>query len=116
GRGSAFRVHLPLPACDAPDVAGTEARPAGASTAADTRSLDLLLVEDDATVARVVGDLLRMQGHFVVHATQGLAALAELANRRFDLAFVDLDLPGLDGLSLAALIHSQGHALPLVAL
>jgi len=51
-----------------------------------------------------------------VHAAQGLAALTELSTSRFDLAFLDLDLPGIDGFELARIIRGQGHALVLIAL
>jgi CheY-like chemotaxis protein len=76
----------------------------------------VLLIEDDATVAAVVAGLLEAHGHGAVHVPHGLAALAELTLQRFDLAFVDLDLPGVGGLELAAMIRAQGHALPLCAL
>jgi CheY-like chemotaxis protein len=59
---------------------------------------------------------LRTLGHEVVHAPQALAALTVTQQTRFDLAFVDLDLPGLDGFELARLLHSQHADLPLVAL
>jgi CheY-like chemotaxis protein len=74
------------------------------------------VVEDDPTVAEVVVGLLAALGHEAVHAPQGLAALSELSVGRFDLALLDLDLPGLDGFELARLIRSQGHCLPLLAL
>ena len=47
---------------------------------------------------------------------QGLAALTELQTGHFDLAFVDLDLPGIDGFELARLLRAQGHRMPLIAL
>ncbi len=76
----------------------------------------ILVVEDDATVAEVIIGLLDSLGHEAVHAAQGLAALSELAASRFDLALLDLDLPGLDGFELARIIRGQGHALVLIAL
>ena len=78
--------------------------------------MQLLLVEDDAVVAEVVCGLLARLGHRVVHAPHGLAALAELELARFDLALLDLDLPGIDGLALARLIRGKGLVLPLLAL
>ena len=75
----------------------------------------LLLVEDDAIVADVVCALLRRAGHDVVHAPHGLAALAELDAGAFDLALVDLDLPGIDGIALASLVRARWPT-PLVAL
>lgn len=110
GIGTTFIVRLPLPEAETITPAATIDVPA---TASQRR---ILLVEDDATIAAVVRGLLEAQGHAVAHAAQGLAALAELTRERFDLAFLDLDLPGLDGFELARLIRAQGHVLPLVAL
>src|SRR3546814_16342994 len=88
GQGTRFSVALPLPAAQAP-----VATPARSATGGGTITgpLQLLLVEDDPTVAEVVTGLLRAQGHAVVHAAPGLAALSETAARRFDLAPPDLE-------------------------
>ena len=72
-------------------------------------------MEDDPIVAEVITGLLRGQGHRVVHAGHGLAALAESSVSRFDAALLDLDLPGLDGLSLARQLRLQGFSQPLIA-
>ncbi len=112
GHGTTFRVSLPLPICAAP----TTTRAKDDSMLAATPARRLLLVEDDATVAAVVAGLLHAQGHTVHHAPHGLAALAELARQSYDLAFVDLDLPGVSGLDLARLIVAQVGAPVLVAL
>lgn len=55
------------------------------------------------------------RGHQVVHALHGLAALGEVAAWSFDIGLLDLDLPALDGLALAAQLRGQGHHFPLVA-
>ena len=109
GEGAAFSVELPLAVVQPAAPAAT--RPASATT----RRLDLLLVEDDPTVAEVIASLLRAQGHRVAHAPHGLAALADVAVARFDLALLDLDLPGMDGLALARQLRLQGFAPPLIA-
>src|SRR5690606_15645304 len=111
GQGTRFSVVLPLPAAQAP--AATPAR--GPTGGRATGPLQLLLVEDDPTVAEVVTGLLRTQGHEVVHAAHGLAALSEAAARSFDLALLDLDLPGLDGFALARQLRSTGFSAPLLA-
>lgn len=112
GRGAEFLVELPLAAAELP-AAGAVAR---AVADQPGQALQLLLVEDDAVVAEVVCGLLARLGHRVVHAPHGLAALAELDVARFDLALLDLDLPGIDGLALARLIRGKGLALPMLAL
>ncbi|WP_160171910.1 ATP-binding protein [Arenimonas donghaensis] len=109
GRGACFRVALPLPASG--PVAATASPPVLL-----VPGRRVLLVEDDPVVAAVVQDLLRQQGHAVEHAAHGLAALAALEAADFDLALLDLDLPGLDGFELARLLRRQGRRLPLLAL
>jgi len=109
GRGACFRVELPLPA-SVPVAA------AGSPPVLVVPGRRVLLVEDDPVVAAVVQDLLRQQGHAVEHAAHGLAAMAALQAGDFDLALLDLDLPGLDGFELARLLRKQGRRLPLLAL
>ncbi len=111
GRGTTFTVDLPLPPADpVVPVAVRAPRSPRAMPA-----LSLLLVEDDATVAEVMTGLLHARGHCVTHAAQGLAALAEAASAPFDMALLDLDLPGLDGLALARQLRAQGFSQPLLA-
>lgn len=110
GRGTRFDVELPLPATRPVSTAAT------ATPSARTAPLALLLVEDDPTVAEVIGGLLRGQGHSVTHAAHGLAALTALADSIPDAAMLDLDLPGLDGFALARQLRAQGFAGALIAL
>ncbi|WP_349655742.1 ATP-binding protein [Xanthomonas sp. 10-10] len=110
GVGTQFTVDLPLPIDrSAPRSAAGETRtPAGAP-------LRILLVEDDPTVAEVISGLLIGRGHRVVHAAHGLAALSEAVDGGFDIALLDLDLPGLDGFALALQLRRLGHGFPLLA-
>ena len=64
GQGACFSVSLPLAEAEiqAGDIAPT------AATLVSIRTLSLLLVEDDPTVADVIAGLLRAQGHRVTHA------------------------------------------------
>ncbi len=112
GAGARFIVELPLAWTP---LAGGDATAARAPGQGPEGSLCILLVEDDPTVADVIAGLLRARGHQVVHALHGLAALAEVAAWPFDIGLLDLDLPALDGLALAAQLRGQGHRFPLVA-
>ncbi|MGJ7901529.1 ATP-binding protein [Lysobacter sp. 1R34A] len=113
GQGARFVFDLPLPVAVPPRTAPSASEPA--SRGLHGRPLSLLLVEDDATVAEVIAGLLRAQGHRVAHVGNGLAALTEVATGHFDLALLDLDLPGINGLDLARQLRSQGFAQPLIA-
>ena len=77
-------------------------------TGIPARSFDVLLVEDDETVAIVLSDMLTQAGHRVTHAENGLNALIDLSAQPFDLALLDLDLPGMDGFDLARQLRSMG--------
>ncbi|MBP6596807.1 MAG: response regulator [Arenimonas sp.] len=109
GAGADFLVTLPLPTAALP-------APTAALAPAVAHPLRLLLVEDDPGVADVVVGLLEREGHAVVHAPHGLAALAELEISAFDAALLDLDLPGIDGMALARLVRERGLPLPMLAL
>ncbi|HJR74142.1 MAG TPA: ATP-binding protein [Luteimonas sp.] len=113
GAGSRFIVELPLPEGDAAAAAAASA--AAPSLAAEPSALRVLLVEDDPTVAEVIAALLRARGHDVTHAAHGLSALTEAAMAKYDLAMLDLDLPGMDGFALARQLRAQRFASPLLA-
>ncbi|MET1162644.1 MAG: ATP-binding protein [Pseudoxanthomonas sp.] len=108
GQGTCFIVELPLATADLPPQSLVD-------RSVPSSSLRILLVEDDATVAEVIVGLLHARGHEVSHAAHGLSALAHAATHAFDLALLDLDLPGLDGLALARQLRAQSFDAPLVA-
>lgn len=110
GQGSRFVLELPIR-----EVAPAAATPV-AEPATPTHALAVLLVEDDATVGQVIAGLLGALGHHVCHVGDGLAALAQLKAAHHDLALLDLDLPGIDGLQLARMIRAGvAPGLPLIA-
>ncbi|HET8941653.1 MAG TPA: two-component regulator propeller domain-containing protein [Rudaea sp.] len=112
GVGSLFTVVLPLPIVDRADVdvavdAARSDRARKSLVADADTARRILLVEDNATVAAVIIGLLQAQGHRVAHAAHGLAALSELESADYDLALIDLDLPGIDGLTLARMLRAS---------
>ena len=61
---------------------------------------DVLVVDDDRTVAEVVSTYLRRAGHHVRHAADGYEAVAAAEARLPDLVVLDLMLPGIDGIEV----------------
>ncbi len=55
--------------------------------------MNILLVEDDATVAEIMGDTLQKWKQDVTLATTGTAAVKESDSQQFDLALLDIMLP-----------------------
>ncbi len=111
GAGTRFTVTLPLPL--QPDLQG--AAGTGEGDEWTLPPLRILLVEDDLTVSEVIVGLLASRGHEVVHAEHALSALREVAEGRYDVALLDLDLPGLGGIELAQHLRNQGYEMPLIA-
>lgn len=67
----------------------------------------LLLVEDDFDLADNVVAFLESRGFAVIHAPNGALALNELLEDAFDLILLDINLPGIDGLSLCERLRNE---------
>jgi CheY-like chemotaxis protein len=80
--------------------------------------ISVLLVDDDAEVLRVVARLLESQGHHVMPARNGIEALRRLAVRWPDVMLVDIQMPGMDGLSFIDEVRKEPtlDALPIVVM
>ena len=74
----------------------------------------LLLVEDDPMIGRAMGQGLRDAGFTVDWVTDGGAAELALANGVYDLAVLDLGLPGKDGMELLRELRARRDLLPVL--
>jgi signal transduction histidine kinase/DNA-binding response OmpR family regulator len=80
----------------------------------------LLLVDDNPFNLKVAARKLEKLGHTVRVASGGAEALAALGKEAFDLVFMDMEMPGMNGLEATAAIRererqTQGHV-PVVAM
>jgi DNA-binding response OmpR family regulator len=76
----------------------------------------ILVVEDDALVADAICRGLDGAGFAVDHLGSAERAEAAIGVENFDLAIVDIGLPGADGLSLVRRLRNTGHDLPILIL
>lgn len=111
GQGSRFWLELELPVLGAAD-SDTDAEDSADISMPAAQGLlaeppRVLLVEDHRDVAEALAGLMRRWGCEVCVASHGLQAMAEVEHQRFDLALLDLDLPGIDGFELARLLRGQ---------
>jgi two-component system OmpR family response regulator len=74
----------------------------------------LLIVEDDRQLREALTDLLRQSGFDVDAFADGDQAFTVLLSRDYDLAIVDLGLPGMDGLALVRSLRRQMRGLPIL--
>ncbi len=76
--------------------------------------LRILVVDDEAIVRESLAAWLRQDGHVVDAAENGREALRLHAQSRHDLAFLDVKMPGLDGLELQERLAAADPELTLV--
>jgi two-component system chemotaxis response regulator CheY len=68
----------------------------------------ILIVEDSPTMRQLlVFALKRMKGAEIVEAQDGMDGLRKVTSDHFDLAFVDINMPVMDGLKLISLIRGE---------
>ncbi len=75
----------------------------------------ILVVEDEARIAEVVQEYLERDGHLVVRAATGGAALDAAARRRPDLVVLDLGLPDMSGEDVCRRLR-EGSDVPIIML
>jgi two-component system response regulator GlrR len=77
---------------------------------------DILLVDDDPDLLKLISLRLSSAGYRVRTAESGETALAALAVARPGILITDLRMPGIDGLQLFDAVHRQHPALPVIIL
>ncbi len=75
-------------------------------TASKVTSLSILVVDDEPIVVQSLGDWFRQDGHRVDTAQSAREALRLVAEKDYDLAFLDIKMPGIDGLDLQSRLAS----------
>ncbi|MEQ1805540.1 MAG: response regulator [Burkholderiaceae bacterium] len=110
GQGSTFHftiaaVPAELPQGKRRDFIGQQPQLAGKR---------ILVVDDNATNRRILALQTAKWGMVVQDSEFPVQALEMLKGPPYDLAILDMHMPGMDGTELAARIRAQGHELPLV--
>jgi two-component system nitrogen regulation response regulator NtrX len=77
---------------------------------------NVLVVDDEPGIREQLAGILRDEGHNVTVAASAEEASALLARDLFDVALVDILLPGMDGLSLLRRLRSAGSSVPIVVI
>lgn len=105
GVGSRFRVELPLPRAD-------EVETRVAAAALPSRPLRVLLAEDHPVNQRLVQLILADHAVELVIVEDGAEAVAAFEGGRFDVVLMDMQMPGMDGLTATRALRAAEAARP----
>jgi len=67
--------------------------------------MEVLLIEDDLQLAKIVKKILETKGFKVTLIDDGDVALENIKNKRYDLYLIDINIPGINGLELVRFIR-----------
>ncbi len=74
----------------------------------------LLFVDDEALFLRLMREFFEMRGHKVVTADNGYEALSKVKDLRPAAVFLDIRMPGMDGVETFRLIREVDAQMPVV--
>jgi CheY-like chemotaxis protein/two-component sensor histidine kinase len=108
GRGSIFTVRLPVRASE-PALASSSS----ASSSAIASPKRILVTDDNRDAANTVAMLLRLGGHEVTTAYDGLEAVEQAEKHKPDVMLLDIGLPGMNGYDVCRAIRQQAWGKPI---
>ncbi|MGF1686805.1 ATP-binding protein [Photobacterium japonica] len=114
GVGSCFTVMIPIIEVKSPNIQPDE-KPL---CVLHNTPMNILVAEDSPTNQLVAKLMLEKRGHQVRIASNGHEVI-EMANQHlgdFDLIFMDISMPGMDGISATKALRASGMSLPIIAL
>jgi signal transduction histidine kinase/ActR/RegA family two-component response regulator len=101
GKGSNFFFSIPAEAAEGAD------RALGAPAQDEGGGLDILVADDSRSSLRLMQLMLERRNHRVVTALNGWEAVEACARQSFDLVFLDVQMPVMDGLQAAAAVRRR---------
>lgn len=78
--------------------------------------MKILIVDDEAHVANVLAESVRLQGHDALVSMSGEEGLALLDQEHPDAVFLDIVMPGMGGLEVLRRLRAKDSALPVIVI
>lgn len=109
--GAGVRFIIDLPVMEAPVESRAESQAPLAESLKTTAPARILAIEDEPSVAQLIGDVLREDGHHVEAVLEGPEGLRRLSRNPYDLIICDLRIPHLDGPAIYRSLRRAGSPL-----
>ncbi|HEX2969110.1 MAG TPA: response regulator transcription factor [Bacteroidales bacterium] len=74
----------------------------------------ILLIEDDLSIASFITKGLKQEGYSIVHCGDGISGFELALDGNFELAIIDIMLPGLDGYSIIEKLRNKNNHIPII--
>jgi two-component system NtrC family sensor kinase len=110
GRGTTFLIELPMLTATAGRVEA-EAPPTPAAPESPRAGRRVLVVDDEDSIKELLTNVLEMDHHEVVLASNGREALDLVRSQPFDLIVSDIKMPIMGGAELYQRLRDEGHPL-----
>lgn len=76
--------------------------------------INVLVVDDEEDMCWALENILKKEGYNIVSITSGNKALMLIKERTFNIVFVDIKLPDIDGIELAKLIKKEAPLIHII--
>ncbi|MBV9927193.1 MAG: response regulator [Acidobacteria bacterium] len=116
GRGSTFRVVLPLVGCAVLSPDGEAQAGAQDVPTQKCRTTKMLVVDDEEPVRELLCDILEDEGVEVALAASGAEALARFEQGKFDAVLTDIGMPGMNGWELLRRVSERDQQVALAVI
>jgi len=114
--GSVFHFIVKLPAVTPKEKSATPGPAARRASGPEFAGKTVLLVEDNAVNQKLIARLLQRTGVSVDIAGNGVEALEKIADKAYDLVFMDIQMPEMSGLEATRLMREKKLDMPIIAL
>jgi len=81
-----------------------------------THPSQIMIVDDEPNMLKVLGSLLKREGYHVLEAVEGASALSSMEDNHIDVLVADLRMPGMDGMTLLEKAIAVRPNLPVIIL
>lgn len=110
GEGTRFTVKLTLPATQQPTADHEQGE-----TITEIKPARILLVEDVTTNRLIFNALLKTYPFEIIEAVNGEIGVEKALNEEFDLVFMDIQMPVMDGLGALSALKAANYDKPVIA-